>query len=635
MRFQSFAEEVVVSVAVVPRHETDARRPAPPMGYIPGLDGIRAIAVLAVLLYHSGVPGVPGGFLGVDVFFVLSGFLISSLLLQEIERTSAVSFGQFYLRRARRLLPALVATLVLSSVLVLLFARDAAAQFREDALASMFYVTNWWYVVQDLSYFEAMGRPPMLQHLWSLAVEEQFYLLWPLALVLLYRWRGRPGVGRVALIVALVSTVLMALGSLLWNVPDAGDASRLYFGTDTHAMGLLLGAALATVWRPGALPRSVAAPAKVVLWATALGATVLLLSIFHRVGEDNAWLYRGGFFIVSLSALGIVALASHPAIGFGRLLAVQPMRYIGERSYGLYLYHWPIFVVTRPGIDLPFDGVPAWVVRMGLTFAVAEVSYRYLEVPIRRGALSAAWRRWRDIGAATAVARTGGVLVTGFAVLFATGAALAAIPAPSASDYLGGRTEIGQDLTSEAASVEGADADAAGVAKPPPPAGADLSREPITAIGDSVMLGAAGALDNAFRVSVDAAVSRQFPQIAERINARKAAGQLRDVVVIHAGTNGTAYWDMLKNTLDGLTDRQVVLVTVHTPNSWMDDSNRNIHGMANQFDNVRIADWETVAEGHREYFVYDGTHLTTAGIKAYVETIREALQGDGTAPASG
>ena len=174
------------------------------MGYIPGLDGIRAIAVLAVLLYHSGVAAVPGGFLGVDVFFVLSGFLISTLLLQEIERTSAVSFGQFYLRRARRLLPALLATL---------------------AVASLAYVTNWWYVVQDLSYFEVMGRPPMLQHLWSLAVEEQFYLLWPLCLVLLYRWRGRPGVGRVAFTVALVSTLLMALGSFIWNLPAAGDAS--------------------------------------------------------------------------------------------------------------------------------------------------------------------------------------------------------------------------------------------------------------------------------------------------------------------------------------------------------------------------------------------------------------------------
>jgi len=614
------------------------------MGYIPGLDGIRAIAVLAVLLYHSGVAAVPGGFLGVDVFFVLSGFLISTLLLQEIERTSAVSFGQFYLRRARRLLPALLATLALSSVLVLVFARDAAAQFRTDAVASMAYVTNWWYVVQDLSYFEAMGRPPMLQHLWSLAVEEQFYLLWPLCLVLLYRWRGRPGVGRVAFTVALVSTLLMALGSFIWNLPAAGDASRLYFGTDTHAMGLLLGAALATVWRPGALPKQVAGPARVVLWAVAAGAVWALFRIFHTVGENSAWLYRGGFLIVSAVTAVIVALACHPAIGFGRLLAIQPMRYIGERSYGLYLYHWPIFVVTRPGIDLPFDGLPAWIVRMGLTFAVAEVSYRYLEVPVRRGALSKTWRRWREQGMAHAGAKTAGVAAGVAGALFLTGTAIAAIPAPNASDYLGGRTEIGQDLSAEPAVAE-----AKPLAQPerpvqseqpvqpeqPPPVvtGADLTKQPMTAIGDSVMLGAAGALQRAFNVTVDAAVSRQFPQIVERIQARQAAGQMQDVVVIHAGTNGTAYWDMLKTTLDGLRDKQVVLVTVHTPNSWMADSNRNIKGMANQFDNVRIADWEAASEGRREYFVYDGTHLSGEGVKAYVQTIRDALRGSGEAPA--
>ncbi|HQR78682.1 MAG TPA: acyltransferase family protein [Actinomycetota bacterium] len=617
-----------MSVAVVPRHASDVRPAAAPMGYLPGLDGIRAIAVLAVLLYHSGVPGVPGGFLGVDVFFVLSGFLISSLLLQEIERTSAVSFGQFYLRRARRLLPALLATLALSSVLVLVFARDAAAQFRHDALASLAYGTNWWYVIQDLSYFEAMGRPPMLQHLWSLAVEEQFYLLWPLCLVALYRWRGRPGVGRIALSAALFSTLLMALGSFIWNLPAAGDASRLYFGTDTHAMGLLLGAALATVWRPGALPRNVAAPARVVLWTIALAAVALLLGIFHNVGEASPWLYRGGFLVVSGVTAVIVALAGHPAIGFGRLLAVQPMRYIGERSYGLYLYHWPIFVVTRPGIDLPFEGVPAWIVRMGLTFAVAELSYRYLEVPVRHGALGRTWRRWRERGWAHAGARTAGALAGVAGAVFVTGTALAAIPAPSANDYLGGLTATGQDLTAEPARPKPA------VRRTAPPApqavGADLTDQPMTGIGDSVMLGASGALESSFDMTVDAAVSRQFPAIVQRVNARLAAGQLQDVVVIHAGTNGTAYWDMLMSTLDELRDRQVVLVTVRTPNSWMDDSNRNIRGMANQFDNVRIADWEAASAGHREYFVYDGTHLTSAGVSAYVQTIRAALKGDGS-----
>lgn len=595
------------------------------MGYIPGLDGVRAIAVMAVLLYHSGVIAVPGGFLGVDIFFVLSGFLITSLLLQEIQYTAAVSFSQFYLRRARRLLPALLLTLALSAVLVLLFAHDAAYQFRHDAIASMFYVTNWWYVFNDLSYFEAMGRPPFLQHLWSLAVEEQFYLLWPLALVFLFRWRGRPGVGRVALMVALGSSLLMALGSFIWNLPGGGDASRLYFGTDTHCMGLLLGAALATVWLPGALRRNVAPGAKVILWAIAGGSLAWLLWILHTVGEDSTWLYRGGFLVVSALAASVIAMACHPAIGFGALLGMQPMRYIGERSYGLYLYHWPIFMVTRPGIDLPFDGLPVWIIRMVLTFGVAELSYRYVEMPIRHGAISRTWKKWREKGFGYAGIRAAGVALVTAGAVFLTGTALAAIPAPNASDYLGGKTEVGQDLSAEpkAASAQ---------TMLPPVTGADLSGLPMTAVGDSVMLGAAGALNKAFDVTVDAAVSRQSDEIEQRVEARKAAGQLENVVIIHAGTNGTATYDSLKATMQELQDRQVVLVTVHTPNSWMDDSNRNIRGMANQFDNVRIADWEVASDGHREYFVVDGTHLTTAGIKAYVQTIRTALYGDGSPP---
>jgi hypothetical protein len=291
------------------------------------------------------------------------------------------------------------------------------------------------------------------------------------------------------------------------------------------------------------------------------------------------------------------------------------------------LYHWPIFVITRPGIDLPFEGVPAWILRMGLTFVVAELSYRYLELPIRRGALSRTWRQWRERGAGYAGPRVAGIAGGTAAFVVVAGTALAAIPAPSADDYLNGLTSVGQDLTAEPAAAD---------ARPLPPSqvpeGADLTGQPLTAVGDSVMLGATGALEKAFDVSVDAAVSRQSDEIEQRIDARKAAGQLANVVIIHAGTNGTAYWDDLKSTLEGLRDRQVVLVTVHTPNSWEADSNRNIRGMANQFDNVRIADWELASRDHREYFVVDGTHLTTEGVQAYVDTIRQALRGDGTPP---
>lgn len=608
-------------------------RPAPPMGYVPGLDGVRAIAVLGVLLYHAGATWFPGGFLGVDVFFVLSGFLISTLLLQEIELNGRVNFKQFYLRRGRRLLPALVVTLGLSALLVLFLARDGAAQYRHDALYSMFYVTNWGYIFGDMSYFQVMGRPPVLQHLWSLAVEEQFYLLWPIALVFLFRWRGRLGVARVALYVALASTLLMAMLSILWNVPGGGDASRLYFGTDTHCMGLLLGAAMAAVWRPGAVPKKLAPRPRAALTAIGVGAVVVVVLCFAFMTEGSNGLYRGGFVVISVASAVMIGLVCHPAIPLGAVLAVAPMRYLGTRSYGLYLYHWPIFAVTRPGLDIPLEGIPAFVLRMGLTVAVAELSYRYIEMPVRHGALRRTWNRWIDLGWPASGKRFGTVLGGGLAVLIAVVFAISVIPAPSARDYLGGVTEVGtgnlaaQPGVGQPGAGAGATAAAGSAGAPAVAQGPIDLKSPITAIGDSVMLGARSSLQTLMpKVTVDAAVARQSETILDRIAARRASNQLDDAVVLHLGTNGPAPYDDLVKALEGLKDRRrVVLVTVHAPVRWMDESNTNIRAAAKQFPNVRVADWEAAAEGNWDYFVSDGTHLTTSGLKAYADTVAQAL----------
>ena len=610
-------------------------RPAPPMGYIPGLDGIRAIAVLGVLLYHAGSSFMPGGFLGVDVFFVLSGFLISTLLLQQLASRGKIDFKQFYIHRARRLLPALLLTIALTAVLVLILARDGAAQFRHDAVASFAYVTNWGYILGEQSYFQAMGRPPLLQHLWSLSVEEQFYLLWPIALAFLYRWRGRRGVGRVALYVALGSTLLMAVLSILWNVPGGGDASRLYFGTDSHCMGLLLGAALAAVWRPGALPRRLASGPKAALTAVAVGSVIVVVLSFMTVQEDSNWLYRGGFLVVSGAAAVMIALTCHPAIALGSWLAVAPLRYIGTRSYGLYLYHWPIFMVTRPDQDLPFGGFAAFVLRMGLTFAVAEASYRYVEKPIRRGALVRLWHSTLDLGWPASGKRIGAVVGGISVAIFVVVMLLLPIPAPNAKDYLGGVTETGagslQQSTASGQAPSSAPAAPAAPASPAAPAKAGGPVETgakITAIGDSVMLGARDELKKQLpNVTVDAAVGRQSETLFGRIDARKASSALDDVVVLHTGTNGPAPYDDLVKALQGLSDRhRVVLVTVHGAVRWQGESNANIRKAAALFPNVRVADWAEASDGHGEYFVSDGTHLTSDGLEAYAKTIVDALK---------
>ena len=630
-------------------------RSTPPLGYLPGLDGIRAIAVLAVVIFHSALPWLPGGFLGVDVFFVLSGFLITTLLLQEVERTGRIRFGAFYLRRARRLLPALALVLIASAALVVIFAPDAAARLREDIVASTFYVTNWWNIISDQSYFEAMGRPPMLQHLWSLGLEEQFYLIWPAVLLFVFRRKGRDGVRKIALIGAGASTVWMILLSFIMGMPTDNDPSRLYFGSDTHAMTILAGAALATVWRPRSLPRQLAPGPKTALTAIGLGALAVMFLCFIAVDESSALLYRGGFALFAGVCVIAIAAATHPAIGLSRVLGTKPMVYLGKRSYGLYLWHWPVFLVLRPGVDIGWTGLPAFALQFAAAMTAAELSYRFIEMPIRRGALARIWRQLRT-GGLGSFSRAAKVTASACAVaLCALTFALLSIPATDASTYLDGATQVGtEDLTSTttAASTIGdgtsanastttstADTakapDGGEVAIPTNPAlnaplypGEDLTKRPITAVGDSVMLGARDGLKTLLpKVTVDAEVSRQALPMYQRLRERAAADKLSQVVILHVGTNGPAYEKDLRQAIKGMSDRgRVVLVTTHMPDKWMSESNTSIRNVAKDFPNVRVADWAAASDGHREYFVFDGTHLTASGIRAYAQTVADALK---------
>ena len=275
------------------------------MGYLPGLDGVRALAVIGVLLYHADLSWIPGGFLGVDVFFVLSGFLITSLILEEFDRSGRVDFRKFYLGRARRLLPALILVLVVVSLAAALVYQDAARQMASDAIATIFYVNNWWYVAADQSYFEFIGRPPLLKHLWSLAVEEQFYLVWPAIAFLAMRRFARKGVFAVAAALAILSTIWMLQLAVSNGFPDFADPSRAYFGTDSHSMGLLIGAAMATFWRPGRMRRALPTGASVIITAVGIAALLAVIWFFVFVGEFTPWLYRGGFLGLAL----IVAVA--------------------------------------------------------------------------------------------------------------------------------------------------------------------------------------------------------------------------------------------------------------------------------------------------------------------------------------
>jgi peptidoglycan/LPS O-acetylase OafA/YrhL len=409
----------------------------PRLFYVPGLDGLRALAVTSVLFYHAGMAWMPGGFLGVEVFFVLSGYLITSLLLAEWQHRGSINLGAFWLRRARRLLPALFLLLIVVSLYAILFLPDEVARLRGDALVASGYVTNWYLAFSQQSYFEFVGRPSLLQHLWSLAVEEQFYLLWPLLFVSgMLILKTRRGMMLAALAGAVASVSLMAI---LYQ-PDV-DPSRIYYGTDTRAAGLLIGCALAFVY---SLSRSPARRSGRILapWVDLLGFAGLgtLIYILRYLDETQSFLYQGGFAAVSITtATAIWAVVNPNARLFSGLLGWQPLRWIGMRSYGIYLWHWPIFDVTRPQLDTTLDGIPLLALRFGLTLALAELSYRFVETPIREGWLGRFWgslqvakggQRYR-LGAKLAVAS----IVSGM-LIGALGTAMVSARPPATPDYL-------------------------------------------------------------------------------------------------------------------------------------------------------------------------------------------------------
>lgn len=674
----------------IPQAERPPRTPRaprlpPPLPHLPGLDGLRALAVSAVLLYHLDLPWIPGGFLGVDVFFVLSGFLITTLVLEEVERTGRLDYRKFYLRRARRLLPALWLLLLTVSVFSLFFLREELAELRGDVTAALLYVSNWWYILADQSYFEFTGRPALLQHLWSLAVEEQFYLVWP-AIVVFAMVRGRRRrVRRTAFVLAVASTIWMAWLSIRSGYPVPNDPSRVYYGTDTHAMGLLIGATLATVWVPWrrwSIRRSwlsrppVPYPgAAALIDAAGLVGLIGVVWFFLSVGEFSDFLYRGGFLVLALStALGLAALAN-PAGLLSRALAVQPLRYLGERSYGIYMWHWPVFMVTRPGFELSFDGLPSVLLRVGITLVLAELSYRFVEMPIRRGAIGSALRQAREPtpeGHAMALRVVTVPLVLAlvvWAVALGMSRAPAAPPsvaaaaepagepasaaeapaaaAQSAESAVAGATESavadevdtsgGGAAADDSAAAPEASRDAEAAVQPgtgvPPAATPTPTTQPqmgpgrtMSVFGDSVVFGAKPYLRKA-GATVKADEGLAYPKVLAAVRKSSSDGSLRATVVLHVGNNGAIAEDDLQSLIDELPEHRVVLVTVAVPRGWEDYNNELFARLAEDNPNVTLADWNAQALAHPSWLYQDKIHLTEPeGRQAYTQWLLEVAQ---------
>ncbi|MBJ6984198.1 acyltransferase family protein [Luteimonas sp. MC1750] len=604
---------------------------------IAGLDGLRAIAVGAVILFHLDMPWARGGYLGVDVFFVLSGFLITGLISGEFERTGQLDLRQFYWRRAKRLLPAVWLVIAAATFASAWVARDALVHLRNDAPASVLFLTNWELVRTQASYFEATGRAPLLQHLWSLAIEEQFYVLWALAVPIGLRMMSRRQCALVTLLLAAGSAAWMAMLGARLGYPLGGDPSRLYFGTDTHGFPLLIGAVLGLVWQPGRVGPDSHTALRAATAVAGVLALAGLLILFLRMGEESRWLYPWGFLAASACTAMLIIVASHPALSLGRWLDAGPMRWLGNRSYGIYLWHWPIFMLTRPGIDLPgWNDQGVLALRLVLTLGVAALSYRFVEMPIRNGALESLWRRRRAstqwLGAEFSLA----AITTATAACFV----LAGVVLWHAPRTL----EVADDVRAAFAFVEseaGGDAGDAGNATGAMvdavldvPEVAEFTMEPLppgqpmdmysgaslTAVGDSVLLGSSQVLKSALAgADVHATMGWQAADVLATLRRLKAAEALRDVALIHLGTNGYVYEDQLRQILSTLADaRRIILVNSQVPRRWMRPNNALMERIAPEFPNVVLMRWNDLSKSRTEYFISDGIHLTPRGQRAFI-----------------
>jgi len=595
-----------------------------PTARLAGLDGLRAIAVIAVFLYHTETPWARGGYLGVDLFFVISGFLITHLLSAEFDSTSKLGLGQFYWRRAKRLLPASWLMTACTIVAAWLLAPDALPRLKGDALASLFYVTNWELLSAKASYFESIGRQPLLLHLWSLAIEEQFYILWAPLMLLGLRRFGRAGLalgaGLVAAGLVAWTTVLATRGGYLVSVTP----TRLDFGTDTHSFPLLIGAVLGLLWRPDRQShtgKAFVSDGVFTLGLAALGVTVFL---FGRMGEETPRLYPWGFLVSALTSAALVAAASYRGALFGRWLDQQPLRWIGERSYGIYLWHWPIFMLTRPE-DLHLDANLILALRLVLTVSAAALSYVCVETPIRGGLLERIWESVRTRGRRLAGLGAGALVALAAAAMITPVAAILRTP----PGYTPPTSEVREALAS-VLSASGLQAKpsidpvAARTVAPAPPV--LFTGQDVTAVGDSVLLGSLQAFNAKLPgAQVHAEVGWQARDVLGQLQDLARTGMLTPVVLIHLGTNGYIYEDQLREILSLLADRQrVIIVNAQVPRRWMTPNDDLIDRILPDYPNAVLVDWRRASDGQRAWFISDQFHLTPTGQRAFVAEIMRA-----------
>jgi peptidoglycan/LPS O-acetylase OafA/YrhL len=572
--------------------------------YIPAIDGLRALAVIAVMFYHLGFSWIPGGFLGVDLFFVISGYVITRLLLDSIAQSGGLDLRGFYIARARRLLPALIFMLVSTIIAIGIWAPDTIKRLLTDTPFSLTGTMNWWLVAHHQDYFESIGRPPLLQHTWSLAVEAQFYLVWPLILYFILKRLGKKVIPVASLVIAAASAITLLLVSFSLDASNASKVSHVYFGTDTHSIGLFLGAALAVSWIPQNFTVNVTKQAQNFIDGVGVFGFIGILSCFLFIDETQPTLYKIAFPLAGLFGAAIIMSVVHPASRFAQVLQNPVFLWIGERSYSIYLWHWVIFQVTRPSVDLAGQEWALYALRILIVFALSDISLRFIELPIRRGVFQywlkgLKYRTKKDRNLQTRA-------FTALVVILMLIGSLVSVRAIHISQQERNRLEA--SLTAKPSEIKAA------------------TTGGLWVTGDSVILGIRSVLGENHPIAlINARIGRQAPELLDVMVHDKAqvAGA---TVVFDLGNNNALNREQVVAIFDVVKDQpKIIVINTAVPRPWRDSNNSLIADVARNYSHVTIIDWNAISQGHPEYFAPDGVHLVPAGVAIYVAEIEKYL----------
>ena len=573
--------------------------------YIPAIDGLRAVAVIAVMLYHLGFTWIPGGFLGVDLFFVISGYVITRLLLDSIQRSGGLDLRAFYKARIRRLFPPLIFMIIVTTLYICIWAPETVRRFVSDSPFSIFGLMNWWLVFRHTDYFDSIARPPLLQHTWSLGVEAQFYLIWPLILLLVLRQFGKKRIPGAALLIAAISGITLLIVSFQVDAASASQVSHVYFGTDTHSIGLFLGAALAVSWVPQNLKEQVNKRAQDFIDGIGVFGFVGILATFLFVNETDPTLYKLAFPLAGIFGCAIITSVVHPASRFAPILSSKIAVWIGERSYSIYLWHWVVFQLTRPKVDLEGSTWALYLLRILIVFALADISLRLVELPVRSGMVEYWFKGMKYRTKNVQRRQKSFVALAIISITVATSLLSAHAITKSDRDVAAMKAQLTQPVQN----TEISNAQPGG----------------LWVTGDSVILGIHYELEKRSHIAlINARVGRQAPELLTVMQQDKSHVD-GSPVVFDLGNNNrlteaevAAIFEEVKN------QPQIIVVNTAVPRGWREDNNALIAKYAQMY-GATLIDWAAISHGHPEYFAPDGVHLVPTGVQVYVEAITSQL----------